>query len=146
MKDTWASRDLPVLDAVVTLLDGPDHFAVSVSEIARHTDMDPVDVAGALDALEDEYVDVDRLMSGGDPGPWEVRHVTAAARRAVGQWPTAESLVARLVDGFATAADHEADPERRSLLRRFADMLGGAGRGIAVDVAAKVVERQIGLG
>jgi predicted ArsR family transcriptional regulator len=146
VEDTWTSRDLPVLDAAVSLLDRPDHFAVSVSEIAGHTGIEPAGVAAALDALEsDGYVEVDRLMSAGDPA-WEVRQVNGAARRAVGQWPTAESLVARLAEGFAAAADDEADPARKNVLRKFAEMLGGAGRAIAVDVAARIVERQAGLG
>ena len=34
MESTWASRDLPVLDALVTLLEEPDAFAVQVSDIA----------------------------------------------------------------------------------------------------------------
>ena len=65
--------------------DRPDHFAVSVREIARHTGIEPAGVTAALDALEgDGYVEVDRLMSVGDP-VWEVRQVNGAARRAVGQ-------------------------------------------------------------
>lgn len=54
--------------------------------------------------------------------------------------------MARLADGFAAAADREADPGRKNVLRKFAEMLGGAGRAIAVDVAARIVERQAGLG
>jgi len=37
MEGTWASRDLPVLEALVTLLDESDAFAVRVMEISQRT-------------------------------------------------------------------------------------------------------------
>jgi len=144
MHDTWASRDLPVLDAVVTLLDEPGRFAVSGSEIAEHTGMELADVAAALEALEDAYLDLSRTL--GDTGSWHVMRVTPDARRLVGQWPTADSLLAKLVDGFNAAAEHEPDPERQSRLRAIASGLGGGFRDVAADILARVIEHKTGLG
>ena len=108
--------------------------------------MDPVDIASALDAPEGESRRSRQGHLRRRPrtvgGPACNRQ---SARRAVSKWPTAQSLVARLVSASTTAADHEADPN------------GGASYGgsptdpvapprIAVDVAPKVVERQIRLG
>jgi len=35
-----------------------------------------------------------------------------------------ENLIARLVEGFNTAVEHEADPERKRRLQEVASMLG----------------------
>jgi hypothetical protein len=43
-------------------------------------------------------------------------------------------------------ADQESDREKKGRLRSTASGLGGAGRQIAIDVAARVVEPQIGMG
>jgi hypothetical protein len=55
MEDTWFSRDLPVLDATVRLLD-EGNFAVSVASLAEATGLDVRAVDRALDALEGRYV------------------------------------------------------------------------------------------
>ena len=57
------------------------------------------------------YVDLQMTM--GDQGSWFINGVTPAASRAVGQWPTAESLIGQLVAGLDTAAEREEDPEQR---------------------------------
>lgn len=142
MEDTWASRDLPVLDATVRLLEGsPDP---EVSDLASETGLAPEVVARALRAMNGAFLDLQ--MTAGDPESWFVRRVYPSARQVVGQWPTPDSLIARLADGFSAAADHEADPEKKKTLRSFAAMFGGAGRDIAVDVAARIIEHRIGLG
>jgi hypothetical protein len=100
VEDTWVSRDLPVLDAVVRLLD-EGSVTVAVRDITEVTGFDPKDVDRALNALSGLYVrDYHKLATGGDPNPWYVTEVTAAARRAVGQWPTADSLVGRVAEGL----------------------------------------------
>jgi hypothetical protein len=62
----------------------------------------------------------------------------------VGQWPPAESLAAQLIEAFGAAAEQELDPEKKSRLRSIASMLGGAGRDIAVEVAAKLLSTRWG--
>jgi hypothetical protein len=143
VEDTWANRDLPVLDATVRLLE--TSYFLRVSDIAAAAGMDIETTARALEALDGTYVDLSISMGGPESG--NVRAVRAEARRAVGQWPTAESLITRLVEAFSAAAEQEPDPEKKSRLRSIAGMLGGAGYQIAVDVAARVVEHQIpGMG
>ncbi len=116
-----------------------------VSDIAAAAGLDIETTARSLEALDGTYVDLSISM--GSPESWRVKAVSADARRAVGQWPTAETLITRLADAFSTAADREPDPGKKSRLRSIAGMLGGAGYQIAVDVAARVVEHQIpGMG
>ncbi len=58
---------------------------------------------------------------------WCVTEVTADARRAVGQWPTPENVVASLAAAFSTAAEQEPDHERRGKLRSVASFLADTG-------------------
>lgn len=142
MEDTWASRDLPVLDAAVRLLeDTPD---IEVADIAARTGFDAETVARALEALEGEYVaELHRMM--GDKSGWFISRITPAARRVVGQWPTPESLVDQLAAAFAAAADKESDAEQKGRLRQVAGFLGSAGRDVAVGVITAVVGRSMGV-
>ena len=132
-----------MLDATVALLEeGMD--LPEVVDIAERAGLAVEDTARAVRAMDGVYVDLRMTM--GEAGRWFVNGVTPEARRAVGQWPTGESLVARLVEGLDAAAEREADPERKSRLRQAATMLGGPVRAIVVDVAEKVIERSMGLG
>jgi hypothetical protein len=142
MDDTWASRDLPVLDAAVRLLE--DDSEVKVADIAAQTGLDGGTVAASLDALEGEYVvEVHRTM--GDPSVWTITRITATARRAVGEWPTPESLVDQLAAASAVAAVKEPDSEKKGRLRQVAGFLGSAGRDVATDVVSKVIGHALGV-
>jgi hypothetical protein len=132
-------RDLPVLDAATAMLE--DNPMVIDAAIAEYTGFDLADVKRALEALDRTYVHLGRDMSG-----FFVDAVTADARRAVGQWPTGESLVRQLAEGLAAAAEKETDPERKTRLRQAAGLLGGAVRDIAVEIAGRFAERAAGLG
>lgn len=135
MEDTWFSRDLPVLNAAVKLFQDKDF--VEVRDLARATGCEPKDVARALIDMRGVYVG--ELQSMGDMDQWCITEVTPAARRAVGQWPTPESVVALLAEAFSAAASHESDPERRSKLRALGSFLADTGKGIAAEVIAKVI-------
>jgi len=142
VEDTWVSRDLPVLDATVALLENSP--LVDVADIAGRAGFTVAETGRALQAMEGLYVNL--AMSMGGPESWSVQGVTPAARQAVGQWPSAENLITRLVEGLNVAAEHEADPQRKSRLRQAAALLGGTVRDIATDIAAQVIGRSMGLG
>jgi hypothetical protein len=135
--DTWVARDLPVLDATVALLE--QSFMVTVTDIAAHTDLDPSVVATALEALDPVYVDFRKTTTGGDPRYWYVFKVTPEARRAVGQWPTAESLASRLAEELAAAAREEPEAERKELLTYAARLVGETLRDATVRAAGRVL-------
>ena len=69
--------------------------------------------------------------------------VTTAARRAVGQWPTAEGIIERLAAGITPAAERESDPEQKRRVLTVARELGGAAKAIAVNVASEILERRL---
>jgi hypothetical protein len=97
VEDTWFRRDLPVLDAAVELLQKQDF--VAVKDIAATTGMDTEDVAQSL--LDMRYEFVSEINSMGRQEDWDISRVSAAARRAVGQWPTPENLVEQLAAGLS---------------------------------------------
>lgn len=140
MEDTWFSRDLPVLTAIVELMDDPSARPKG-SQVAEASGYTKDEVARALNALDGEYATVRKAMSGGDPGPWIVLEVTPAARRAVGQWPTPENVADRLLAALEQAADQTVDEEQRSRLRRAADSLKGLGRDVLPEVIANVITK-----
>ncbi|HEY1621593.1 MAG TPA: hypothetical protein VGG25_28470 [Streptosporangiaceae bacterium] len=137
MDDTWAARELPVLDATVSLLE--ESYMVTVSDIATRTGLEPAAVARSLEALDPAYVDFRKTTTGGDPTFWYVLKVTPQARRAVGQWPTADSFVTRLAGELSAAAAAEEDTERKSLLSYAARLVGDTLRDVAVRAAAQVL-------
>jgi hypothetical protein len=139
LEDTWATRELPVLTAVVALLE--ESYMVTVSDIAERTGLELAVVARSLDAMDPTYVDFRKTMTGGDPRFWYVLKVTPAAREEVGQWPAPASLIDRLAAAFGDAAQREPDPVRQDQLRHAGALLGGPVREIAVQVAANVMAR-----
>lgn len=137
MDDTWAARELPVLDATVSLLE--ESYMVTVSDIAARTGLDAAVVSRALEALDPDYLDFRKTTTGGDPTFWYVLKVTPLARRAVGQWPTADSFITRLAGELSSAASAEDDIERKSLLAYTARLVGDTLRDVAVRAAAQVL-------
>jgi hypothetical protein len=143
MEDTWTNRDLPFLDVAVRLLD--EDYDVRVSDVAAAAGLDLESAARALDALEGPYLkEFARPM--GSPGSWSMPKVTRAARQAVGQWPTPETLVSRLAEAFGDAAENEPDSERKNRLRQVAGFLGSTGRDVAAEVVSKVILHTAGMG
>ena len=140
--DTWAVRDLPVLDATVALLE--QSFMVTVTDIATRTGLAPSDVATALEALDPLYVDFRKTTTGGDPRYWYVFKVTPEARRVVGQWPTGEALAGRLAEELAAAARDEPDAERQGLLTYAARLVGDTLRDATVRAARRVLAPAFG--
>jgi hypothetical protein len=140
--DTWAARDLPVLDATIALLE--QSFMVTVTDIAARTDLTPSVVAAALEALDPVYVDFRKTTTGGDPRYWYVFKVTPEARRAVGQWPTAEALASRLAEELAAAARDESDAQRQGLLVYAARLVGETLRDATVRAAGRVLAPAFG--
>jgi hypothetical protein len=137
VQDTWAARDLPVLDATIGLLE--ESYMVTVTDIAARTGLDEAAVAKALEALDPVYVDFRKTTTGGDPTFWYVLKVTPAARQAVGQWPTAESLIEALTRELTAAGQQEQDAERKGLLAYAARLVGDTLRDVTVRAAESVL-------
>lgn len=85
VKDTWQSRDLPVLAAVIRLLDETSSSQIRISEVVEACGLSVDEVASAAQALDGTYLTLQRTL--GDADSWFVSRPTSAARQAVGQWP-----------------------------------------------------------
>jgi hypothetical protein len=142
VQDTWTSRDLPVLEATIALLE--QSFMVTVTDIADRSGLEPAVVAAALEALDPVYIDFRKTTTGGDPRFWYVYKATPAARRVVGQWPTAEALAGRLADELTAAAAEEPDAERKGLLTYAARLIGDTLRDATVRAAGHVLTPAFG--
>jgi hypothetical protein len=133
---------LPVLEAAVRLFQVQDF--VYVSDLVRETGLQVDDVARSLLDMRYEYVG--EIQSMADKNRWCITEVTPEARRAVGQWPTPENVVASLAVAFDTAAEQEPDPVRKGKLRSIGSFLADTGKDLAAEIVAKVITRQTGLG
>jgi hypothetical protein len=144
MEETWTSRDLPGLDAVVQLLEQSLGGFLLGRRIEEHTGMDSADVKRAVLALSPDYVILGSQLAeeGGIDTQW-LDGVTAEARLVVGQWPTGESLVDQLAAGIEQAAEQEPDPEQKRRLLAVARGLGGAAKTIAINVASEILEHRL---
>ena len=112
---------------------------VTVTDIAARTGIPTTEVARALEALDPDYVDFRKTTTGGDPTFWYVLKATPEARRVVGQWPTAGSLVDRLAQQLGAEAARQTDPERKSLLSYAARLIGDTLRESAVQAVSRVL-------
>jgi hypothetical protein len=94
--------------------------------------MDPGQVARAVRALSPRFIKTGAALGG--LMDVAIMGVADEARQAVGQWPSPEVWVERLVQALREAAEREPDPERRGRLRALAEGLGGFARDVAVGV------------
>jgi hypothetical protein len=135
--ETWSTRDEPVLEAIVELLDDGARV-VNSPELAERTGLDVEDVRRAIIALAHEappffaYTDFSALNGPNDLG--SIRNVTGHARRTVGAWPTPEMLADRLIAGMEQAANETDNEEEASRLRRTGQWFGAAGRDVLVSI------------
>jgi hypothetical protein len=142
MESTWEQRDLPVLEAIVRYFDEEDSAVIpDVATFAEITGMDPGQVGRAVRALSPRFIKTAPGL--GSLTEVGIMGVTDEARQAVGQWPTPESVVERIVAALVEAADREPDQGKRTKLRAAADALGGFGRELLVNVVANVATKPI---
>lgn len=142
MEDTWFSRELPVLEALVSIFEAGFKQYPNAQHVAEAAGLDKDTAHRSLKALDGEYI-VYNLTGGG--GGF-VKSISSAARRAVGQWPTPESFVDRLAEALADEAEKTSDAEKKSMLRKAAGAFGGGARDLIVDVAGAALSRGMGLG
>lgn len=102
-----------MLTAIVEVFESTGR-AMRPNEIVEQSGLDADQVEAALRALEGEdppfISKLERRSSGGIS---LVGRPTGHARRAVGAWPTPESIADRLVSALDEAADREPDPSGR---------------------------------
>lgn len=147
MHDTWLPRDLPVLAAIVTAFDQPERYHLPIQELTGICELPEEDVQAAVRALAESNPPYIRSTGAAQlTYPVIISGVTERARRTVGQWPSAESLVTQLAEGLSAAAEHEIDPKKRRGFREAAKIIGGTGRDIVTEIMAKIIMSKTRMG
>lgn len=146
---TWKTRDLPVLKTIVEMSE-EGHSLIQPHQIIARMDMAPEDVLRALAALAGERPPFFQFEDSTDfdSGMREIDAIhspTGHARRAIGAWPTPESLAEQIVAGLEAAAAAEPDEEKRSKLKQTAQFLGTTGWSVLLGVAGNAASAGVGL-
>ena len=120
LPDVWFTRDLPVLRAVVRLLDEPPHGSapylgavVPASGLPKPQVVSAANAlvaAGYVEALTNHAGDIVRFTA-----------VSAEARRLTGLWPTPQSEWERLLEQLEARASGAMTDVERDRWRAFAD-------------------------
>jgi hypothetical protein len=139
LRETWTTRELPVLRAALARLDRGE--TVELDDVREEVGLSAAEIGAAVDALGNAtppYIDV-TLRNGWDGvrSPGWIDGVHERARRELGTWPSADGLISELAAALSHAADSEKEPEKKSRLRAAADALADFGRDVAVAVAAR---------
>ena len=142
--ETWTTRELPVLRALVEKFDEIETEIVRIETLPAATGLDEIDVKRALRSLDTAappYLTGTKVE--GLSYPIIITNVTERARRAVGQWPASDLAADAIVSALSDAAEHESDDEKRSGLRNTAAFLGGAGKEVLYRVITQVSGQEI---
>jgi hypothetical protein len=116
IRSTWAPRDLPILRAALRRMDAGE-AAPELEAIREELGFSGDELyagIGALQSADPPYIDVQPGTRREDYAGGLVGAVSERARRELGAWPSAESLVDALAAAFAQAAEAEKEPERRA--------------------------------
>lgn len=118
-------------------MDGGDYFVDLQALQSELPQLAPDQFRMGLRALADAgYMDVSFTMGGPNRVSGHVDRVHERARRELGTWPTADSVVDDLAAQLEAAAEAEEEPERKGRLRAAGEALAGAARDLAVQVVA----------
>jgi hypothetical protein len=133
---------LPVLDALVDLVDNPNMEAVRPQEVSKATGLSEGDVLLALQALEaDDLIEVRWLAK--NAGIARVAGVSGNARRIVGAWPSPEQYADRLLEALEEQARSASDETERTRVRRVLDAIRDVGRDVLVQAAATALAGRV---
>ena len=138
VQETWFSRDLPLLQAIVQEADRTGK-PVDVRKLDIEG-LDRADLKVAIRALAHEDPPFFTKIEGSMADRYEsVISVTGYARRAAGTWPSVEVVAERLVEQLASAADDLEDEETRSRLKKTVKWLGSTGRGVLIAAVGQAL-------
>jgi len=130
--ETWSSRDLPVLRAVVDICEGSGTYLTRATAVERRTDLDTETVQRALRRLNSEPSFFEKVVDASGGQIITVGPPTAYALRVAGAWPSPERLLQRLIGALEAAAERSKFRQVAAYLGSFATevaigALGGAG-------------------
>ena len=127
LPDVWFTRDLPVLRAIVRLVDEGEHGGSPylLGQVVPASGLPKAEVvlaarslvsAGYAEALTNHAGDIVRLTA-----------VSGEARRLAGLWPTPQGEWERLLEQLVARAENAPTEVERQRWRAFADAAQGVG-------------------
>ena len=126
LPDVWFTRDLPVLRAIVRLLDEPPHgSAPYLGAVVPASGLPKPQVVSAANALAAAgYVQVLTNHAGDIV---RCTGISAEARRLAGLWPTPQGEWERLLEQLAVRAENAPTDVERARWRAFAEAATAVG-------------------
>lgn len=137
LPDTWYARDLPVLEACVSLVDENPGIGATVPELSAASGVTEDGVKAALRALE--AAGLIGVLWGLTSEGVSVPRVAGEARRLAGAWPTPETAADRLVAALEAQIAATTEPEERGRLELLLAGVAGVGRDVLVAVLSKAL-------
>ncbi|MGB7448812.1 MAG: hypothetical protein WA892_06750 [Ornithinimicrobium sp.] len=136
-RDTWSTRDYPVLVAAAQHLDAHPGRAFQPLDItlAGALGLSVGEATAAVIALMPDYLvgKVEHMMVG-DPHVM-VSGVTSEGRREAGLWPKRDDQLASLIAAIEATAEQTEDDEQRTTLRRVGDGLASVPGNVLSGIA-----------
>ncbi|MDZ5662361.1 hypothetical protein SFC79_11350 [Nocardioides sp. S-58] len=142
LEDTWHSRDLPILREAARLLEEDDTFTgVRLRDIAEAVEMEVAVVLKSLRVLEEAGLVELRLMMPAHAG--RVTQISSRARQLVGQWPSEEQALERIIAALTAIADATDDPEEKTKAQKVAAWFKSNATTVGVGVATAALTGQL---
>jgi DNA-binding MarR family transcriptional regulator len=143
LPDTWSRRDLPVLrEAARGVDDNPPPVGIRIQEIAEHSNLTVDDVYKATKALEAAGLIEVRWVHPATAG--RIVQVSAHARQLVGQWPSEETGLQRMIAALQAIAENtQEDEDTRTRAKKALDAITGTGKKIGLAMAIAYATGQI---
>ncbi|GAB2740528.1 hypothetical protein [Amycolatopsis magusensis] len=144
MHDTWTTRDLPVLQAVVDAFEHNRRRQLpDVPDLVTATGFAVDVVLKALDALDGEYLSLHQHGLADDPANVWVEKIYPQARRATGRWPSPEHHAEALLQALRDLAEDAPDAETRGKAKKVRAALGDGGQKFLVEPISSVGAKMI---
>ncbi|WP_134773566.1 hypothetical protein [Ornithinimicrobium flavum] len=144
-RDTWTTRDYPVLVAVADQLEETRGQPFVSHQLAKRLpDLEPRDVAHSLTTLVGPYLqgEVHRSLAGDTDVI--ITGLTERGRRAAHLWPAEETHTEALVAAILAAAEQVESEDERSRLRKAADALRASSGRILEGAVSAVIAGVVG--
>lgn len=153
MVDDWSNYELPVLQAIARRAEQSHEFL----QVTSDNILDEIvtsDMADQRYKFERALVRLTKFgyidsLSGswGKPYPMAIHGITERGLRAVGVWPSPDSIVDTLLQQLEKQANDIAvsQPEKSKKLKEVVGFLAGAGREVLVNVITGEIKQMTGL-
>lgn len=142
MPERWRSRDLPVLRWIVEQFDDPSADFVDNHAIATALDISADEASAAVANLErGGFVRATWSFGAG----CNVDNITERALRESGTWPDEQSIADQLLWILEQKVEQATSSDERTKWSRVRDSIAGAGRDVAVELAAAILSKQMGI-